>query len=386
MKICFITPSYKPIIGGTEIAIYEISLRLTKKGHKVFIITPQYPLYKDTKTHEIINGVEIYRVPVSPLAFRLSFITRYFDIQIKIFKKVFALNREVGFDLLHQFHLFALGGIAILSKKLFKKPLLTSLMGWDTYNQSKPVPKFLNFYLSWIMNNSDIVISPSFSLAEKAKIQGCKKPIKIIPHGVDIRRFKETTLLRLRNNLGINRDDLVVLSVQRLHPTKKLESLIKSISYVVNKRANVKFIIIGTGPERKKLEVLTRKLKMEDYIVFLGEVNNTELPEYYAMADIFVLHSLYESLGIVLLEAMASGKPIISTSVGAIPEVVEEGKTGILVPPENPKALAKGILELVNNKKLRQKMGKEGRKRAEKKYDWDKIINEYCQIYESLVK
>ncbi|GAI40996.1 unnamed protein product, partial [marine sediment metagenome] len=111
-----------------------------------------------------------------------------------------------------------------------------------------------------------------------------------------------------------------------------------------------------------------------------------ELPEYYAACDIFVLPSLYEHFGLVFAEAMACGKPIISTKVGAAPEVIGDGKAGLIVPPADPNALAWAISRLTTDKGLRKQMGEKGRHKVEKEYDWDLIAKRYAELYETILE
>lgn len=387
MKILIISPSFLPIVGGTEVAIYEISKRLVQRGHDVTILTPKYLKYKNSKTCEKLNAVQIYRYPISSYMYRFSALTRYINIQLRALKKIIELDRNENFDIFHQLHLFALGGPAVLAKKYLRKPLVTTLIGWDTYDPINPVPSFLYPYLAQVMNKSDVVTSLSQESAKHARKQGCRKKIKIIPLGVDVTRFNPHIDGSMeRKILGIKDDEIMVLSVQRLVRRKRVDCLINAVPEVIKKHPNIRFVIIGGGPEKERLIKLARKLKISNNISFLDFTFLThELARYYSASDIFVLHSLYEGFGIVLIEASACGKPVISTRVGSIPEVVDDGKTGLLVKPENPIHLASAILKLVNDEELRKSMGKEGRMKVEREYDWNIVIKKYLKMYNGLI-
>jgi len=379
LKICFVTPNYLPAVGGTEVAIHEIGKRLVEKGYDITLITRVFGV-SDVSEHT--DGIEIYRF--AGKSGKIGFIIT----QLKILKKIKELDKTKNFDILHQFHVFALGGASVFAQKILKKPLVTSLMGGDTYNPFKnPIAKIFNPYMSWIMNNSDVVTSPCNELIHHAKNQGLKKDAVVIPHGVDLDDFNPNKYSKdiIHKNFGILNDETMVLSLQRLHKLKSVEYLINAIPGVTKKSPNVKFIIVGEGPQKKELEELVKKGDIEDNVIFTGFVPHGEkLLLLLSSCDIFAFHSNYESFGIVLVEAMASGKPVISTDVGAIPEIVDDGKTGIIVPPRDPKALANAILKLVRDKDLRIKMGIEGRKKAEREYNWDRIVEMYEGIYESL--
>ena len=375
MKICMVTPSFFPITGGTEVAIYEVAARLIKQEHEIILITRRLG---DMNKRENIEGIEVHRVfaPDNPLGI--------LPLQFSLFSKLKDVVKTC--DLIHQFHPYHMGFATILTKKILKKPLVLSLMGWDTYDPIRPVPKILYPYLALVMNSSDMITSPSQDLANHAREQGCKKDIEIIPHGIDIDKFNPNNDgIEIRRRLGDKDDEIVALSIQRLYPRKKMEYLISAIAKVVKKDLNVKFVIGGEGPESEKLENLAKELNI-DNIIFTGFISDKELPKFYSTCDIFVLHSTYEAFGIVLVEAGAMGKPIVATTVGAVPEVVEDGKTGLLVPPMDSEALADAILKLAENKKLREEMGKKGREKAIKKYDWSGITEKYLDIYKKLAR
>ena len=389
MKVCFISPSYLPTVGGTEVALYELGKRLVKKGCEITLVT----LSSDNQVGYLDDsGVLICHVHVPAESFLMrpsAYYGRLFPppfTEICALRSIMMLNKLKRFDVLHQFHVFYLGATSVFSKKILRKPLVTSLMGWDTYDPIHPLSKYLNPYLGFVISNSDGMVSPARTPAIYSAEQLFKKEIRIIPHGVDPIRFNPDVSGGVcRQKLGIAKSEIVVLSVQRLDKRKDLESLLYAIRRVVRENHSVKFLIVGKGKEKSNLVELARKLEILDRIVFLGFVDPEDLPEYYSVCDIFVLHSLYEQFGIVLVEAMACGKPVISTNVGAIPEVVENGRTGLLVEPKNPEHLAGAILKLADDAYLRKKMGVEGRQKVEREYDWDIIVDEYLEYYEQIL-
>lgn len=385
MKICMISPSYFPIIGGTEVAIHEISTRLIERGFEVTILTPLYPDYSKARRFESAHGVKICRFKISKIAYRFNTLTRYADIQMRCFKRLLELFRWNNFDLIHQFHLFALGGAVVLAKKKLGIPLITTLIGWDTYNPLKTVPRALYPYNGWVMNSSEKVIATSNHLTRYANQQGYTEEPTVIPLGVSPERFHPgVDSLKVRKQLELDDEDILVLSVSRLVPTKGIGYLIKSVPRVKFRKSNIKFVIVGEGPEMKKLKKLMKELEITNTVYFAGHVSHKYLPLYYSACDIFVFPSLSEAFGIVAIEAMASGKPIIATNTGALPTLIEDRKNGFLVPLRDPRALADAILRLANQKRLRQQMGKEGREKAKKEYDWDVIVERYIKEYNNI--
>ena len=379
MKILIVTPTYLPIVGGTEQTIYEISKRLINRGIGVTILTRSV---KD-RTASDEPDVNVCRIPLPEIKIYTPWvpITR----TVRLLNKIREFCHGGQVDIIHQFHVFSFGAACVLAKKYLKKPLITSLMGQDTYDPFNPIPKVFNPYQAWVVNNSDMVTAPSQDLANHAREQGCKRDINIVPHGVDIYKFNPNVSgAEVRKKLQIREDEIMLFSIQRLDQRKKLDYLIGAMPKVVKENPNIKLVIGGKGPEREKLELLASRLNIGENIVFVGFITEEDLPKYYSACDLFTFHTTYEAFGLVLAEAMARGKPIISTKAGAIPEVIDDGKTGLLVPPLDSDALAEAILKLANDKGTMTKMANQGRKKVEQEYDWDKIVERYIGIYQEL--
>jgi glycosyltransferase involved in cell wall biosynthesis len=146
-------------------------------------------------------------------------------------------------------------------------------------------------------------------------------------------------------------------------------------------RHAVELNIIGSGPRLDEYAGLARTLQIMDQVHFLGHVEHGKLPAHYAKADLLVLPSRMESFGLVLVEAMACGLPVVATRVGGIPEVVEDGVTGLLVPPNDPEALAEGINSLLEDPDRMKAMGARGRERAKEHFTWDTVAKRLVSLY-----
>ena len=143
----------------------------------------------------------------------------------------------------------------------------------------------------------------------------------------------------------------------------------------------MKCLIAGDGAEMGKFSQEVIRLAIADKVIFAGRVPNTEMPKYYAASDVVVLPSLKEATSIAGLEAMATGKPLVGTNVGGIPQIITDGETGILVPPRNPDELAHAIVFLLNDDGKRAAMGLNARKRAESEFSWQIIAGKTQNIY-----
>ena len=146
-----------------------------------------------------------------------------------------------------------------------------------------------------------------------------------------------------------------------------------------------KLLIIGKGEQEEYLKDLTKKLNLEDNVLFLGEVSHKDLPQYLWISDVFVRPSLSEGLGNAFLEAMAAGVPAIGTKVGGIPDFLREGETGLFCEVQNPKSITEKIKTLLKDENLRLRLIENGRKLVEEKYSWDFIALEMKNIFDKLI-
>lgn len=206
----------------------------------------------------------------------------------------------------------------------------------------------------------------------------------VIYNGVDVERFspkKKTASMRAESEM--NKEAPVIGTVSSLTPHKGHEHLIDAASLVLETLPSAQFLIIGDGPLRQKLENQAKNRNIHHDVIFTGI--RKDIPEMLSLMDVFVLPSLSrEGLGIAIIEAMAAEKPVVATDIGGIPEVVNDGETGFLVPPGDPEALAGAIIELLQNPHKAKTMGEKGRARVKKKFTTKKMLSEIENVYQSL--
>jgi len=189
--------------------------------------------------------------------------------------------------------------------------------------------------------------------------------------------------------LEISRDssNIVLFAPGRICRYKGFGVLVKAISLVVERHKDIRVIIAGKGPYYGELRKLIKRLNLTDYVKLVGVVPYKRIRNLYYYSDIVIFSSLHqEPLGRVPIEAMVAGKPVIASRVGGVPEVVEDGVTGILVPPNDPKALAEAIILLVENENLRREMGKRGKEMVFKKLNPNTIVEKHLQLYRSVLE
>ena len=187
----------------------------------------------------------------------------------------------------------------------------------------------------------------------------------------------------LRKEFGFRNDVPVIGTIGRLVWQKGFEYLIKAIPKIVKDLPEAKFLIVGEGPLREKLEELGKRLKVKDNIIFTGF--RSDIKEILASIDVLVMPSLLEGLPMVLLEGMAMAKPIVATNIDGISEVLENGKTGLLVPPKDTDTLAEAIIEILNNKTKASHLGQNARKIVEEKFSVEKMVEQIEWVYEGLL-
>ena len=392
MKIIHITPYFLPTIGGAQLGLYNLCRYLEKEGIKQYIIAPKRN--KSEKSYEKMDNIKVYRYAPNK-------ILRYSNIVLSkisgniipeqhiegVFKTIRLIENE-NIDIIHMHYFRNTSILGYLAKKKFKIPVVIELMGDDIYDPVYPVPENLwRYYYPKILNNCDVITAVSNFVGnviyEKTGIKA-----EIIPYGVDTNIFKpfDAQIDYIQEKYNLSKKDKIVIAVQRLEPRKKVQVLLYAAKKVIDEVSNVKFLIIGDGPDRDNLERLTKKLGISRNIIFTGVIPDKELIKCYSLADIFSIHTLHEGLGIVFLEAMAMGLPIVTTYAHGNEDIIENGKNGFMVEPNNPDKLAEKIIYLLNNEEIRRKIGKLNRKEAVEKYDWKNIARRVQNIYEMVLK
>jgi glycosyltransferase involved in cell wall biosynthesis len=355
VKILMPVLHYAPVIGGLETWTENIAERLSGKV-EVFLVTGRV---SGQPSAEIKNGVNIFRTSLFSLKnFSYSSPLYIFSTLPFIFLKSFSLIKKEKIQLLHcQGLLSAILGWCL--KRLTGIPYIVTVQSLEKKG----------FWEKLAYKNAAFCIAASSAVKEYFQSMGVEN-IAVIPNGIDINRFEGLNRQEARNKLGLN-NEFAIMTVARLEKRKGLEFLIKALPEL-----NFPFVclLIGDGEERDNLKDLSKKLGVGDKVRFLGQIGNKEIPGYLVAADCFILPSLEEGFGIVILEAMAAGLPVIGSDIGGIKDIIEDGRTGLLVEPANPKALAGAIAKVYSGQKFI--------KPDLKKYDWDEIAGRVKEVYQ----
>ncbi|MFH1328018.1 MAG: glycosyltransferase family 4 protein [Candidatus Bathyarchaeota archaeon] len=354
-------------VGGTETHIIGLANMLAKRGHEVSILTSKGKRLNEYTSVKKEYVSKNWREPLYSRSLRLDKLLLVYGafFCLKAFLSLFTLKlRGVKYDLV-SVHCTLESFFMLCFRWLFRIPYVFIFEGY-TPREAK-VAKY-----------ADMQIAISQDIINKCYVNHGYKPI-LIPVGVDLKRF-DVDGSEIRQKYGSNGEKLV-LTICRFDTRKDLPTLVSAANIVCREDPKVKFLIVGDGDEREKIEKQITELGLSDKVIIVRAAPAS--PAYYRGCDVFVLPSIYEGFGIVFLEAMSAGLPIISTTTSAIPEVV--GDAGILVPPKNPELLAKEISRVIYDKNLHRILRDRGMARV-KEYDWEKLIVRYEDAYESLIK
>ncbi len=313
-------------------------------------------------------------------------------------KKVNAINADV-------YEAHAVSGFGFpksLEKRGITKPFVHTIHGVlaDEYELAKKNgylsvrERVANYFMRRLSKleeetakNASIVVTISnYSLEKIQKHYGIEQSkVRIVPNGVDIEKFKPMDNKGVRQQFGLGNEPCV-LFVGSLIPRKGLPFLVEAAKKVVKNKGDTKFLIVGDGPLRNQLSDSLKTANLSRNFKFIGNLKDDVLPAVYNCADVFVLPSIQEGQGIVLLEAQASGKPVVAFDIGGVNEALQDKKTGLLINPRNVDALADALLKLLTDKALREKMGSNGQRFVAENYTWDICAKKMLKVYHEALK
>lgn len=315
---------------------------------------------------------------------------RRFGVEVTVIKRAGRMDLSL---LLRLLRLIRERRIDVIMTTLFYADVMGPIAGrlagvkgvfsWETIS----APEWLIWRRLWpyraVIRLADGVVSVSRATADWLHVKrGVPlNKIRVIPYGVDLNRFAVRNAAAVRARLGLQKKDVVVGMVGRLHPQKGHIYLIEAAPAIIKKNPRVRFLLIGDGELRQELESRVRQLGLNKHFFFLGF--RDDVHELIQAIDIFTLPSLYEGLPNVILEAMAAGKPVVATPADGTRELIDPGRTGILVPPRDPAALADAIIRLIENGKLAASMGRHGLAKIVRDHSLESQVRAFEELYEN---
>jgi glycosyltransferase involved in cell wall biosynthesis len=367
MKIVILVLTFPPKwVGGTQTDAYNLAKYLSRRGHEVNVITMWD---RGLPNKGMGEGFFINRIKTTEI-----FILRTFLYSIK---SLF-LIKKINPDIIHVQGCSIYGArgiIAVLAKLILKKSYVLWCQGSEVYLAGK----LKRIASKLLLRNADAIIAVTRDM--KNEIQRFHKfHVFVVPCGIDLSRFRNISKENLSNKqLKIRDNEKLIIFVGRLHPIKGVKYLVEAMNIIIQKTP-AKLLIVGDGEERKNLEKQVVELHLEEFVTFVGKVQNSEVPNLMNASDIFVLPSLSEGLPTTILEAMAAGLPIITTNVRGLPEIVKDNENGFIIEPKNPKQIAEKVLLLLENQELRGRISRNNKEKINM-YDFDSITCEMEKIY-----
>lgn len=389
MNICIISSAFPSKEDQViNIFVYKQAKGLSERGHNVFVVAG------DTESR-VEGNLIVYARP-NPI--KSMFLV--LNTLVKIPKESLWLLRNIGLkgtvgrlalvqmtcNLLKKEKIDVIDGhwgdygavVAYLISKIYKKKYIATCHGSDVACGKDDTPDILpegtRSLVNVALENASYVIVESQSIASDVMRYCSKNPI-IVHYGLDLNIFKP-----INKKLFEKR---TVISVGSLTNRKGYEYLLKAIKKVLEKNNTINFLIIGKGPEEQHIKQMIKELDILNNVSIIDFIPNEKLPDYYSSSEFFALASLHEGFGIVFVEAMACGIPVVATNIAAVPEAVDGG--GILVEPRNSDQLAEAMLKLLEDESLRQELSRKALEHA-KKFSIEKRIDKIEEIYERVVK
>ena len=369
MKILIIVNEFPPdIVAGTAMSTNYLARYLAKRGNDVHVAVTMRK--KESPPLEKQNGVTVHRFePLQIKGTRL----------LQRFAYLHRLARTLDPDVI-QGQAVSCGMLASLVGGLLKKPTVTYIQGYDLYHANR-IQKLTEIKIPLRLSNA--VLAVSEDLRQKSMAIFPREDAVVMPHGLETDDLSESAIGKIKEKYPFLSQNRVILYVGQLIRRKGLPYLIEAMNIVRKQVGNVKLLLIGQGADKDSLQDLVRQRNLTEQVLFLGAEDHEHVLAFMNVSDLFVLPSLEEAFGIVLVEAMSQGLPVVATDVQGVPSIVKDGINGYLVPPRDEKALAARIISLLENTQLAKEMG-ERNQRDSAQYRWECLADRYMDIYERL--
>ena len=379
--------------------VHDINRHLVRRGHSVTVVTPGDP---SLSREDTFDGVKIVRFPLNLPAdltygrvaqSRVSFLGRFARVAVMAnyleaqYRTVMAEARETKTDVIHAHWAIPTGPAAVVAARKLGVPSVITMHGGDVYVNPEqgydfPTRWYVRPALRWTLRHAGALTAITEDCRQHALRAGAPaEHIRLVFNGTDLRRFSPGE--------NGNRPDMqfgpnMIFACRQLFPRKGIRFLLEAAAQLKSRFPDLKVVLAGDGFERPQLTRLATDLGIAQDVTFLGWVPNTDLPPYYRAAAVSVIPSLEEGFGIPAAEAMGCEVPVVASDAGGLPEVVENGVTGLVVPRGDSDALAKAIGTLLQDPERRRVMGQAGRLRALRLFDWDRSAEQFEQLYREI--
>ena len=384
LRITQVVHDFHPVVGGIETYAYNLAKGLVDAGHYVKVYTARLP---GLPAYEHWKGIHIHRFRAVSRPFSYPFIPGLIP----------ALTRD-RCDILHA-HINSPMTVdfTAFSSRIARVPLVITYHADALLSDIAEKTRLLHRWLSqvyWLSRHiaaniaHHLVVTSPIYRESSLFLQRYRTKISVIPPPVDPYYLESSLTPSLaKKSFDFTADTPLLLFVGRLVPYKGLRVLLRAFRIVRNHIPSAQLMIVGGGPEHAALKAIVEQYDLSHAVHFLGLLPRRRLRDAYSACDVFVLpsRSRSEAFGIVLLEAMAQGKPIVATHVGGVPYVVKDGETGFLVPPFDPLPLAHVLVQLLQDPEYQRQLGQAGRQRVQRHFTREPITRQLEALYQQLL-
>jgi 1,2-diacylglycerol 3-alpha-glucosyltransferase len=377
MKIGFFTDSYYPFFDGVATSVEASAKALERRGHSVYIIAPRHPKYKD-------KNKNVYRLT------SIRFLTKESRLALQLPERTLLRVLKIDFDLIHGHSGGAVTLIGLQLAKARNIPYVATYHTlWNRYThyflKGRIIrPRMIEASSKVFGNLCDSLIAPTDRVRKELISYGIKKPIVVIPNGINLEKFNNQEKGFLRKKAKIGEDKKILLYAGRLGKEKSIDFIFKAFKLVHKKREDAVLVIVGTGPEKEHLKNLSKTLNINDRVYFLGAIRHVNMPKVYKDSDIFVFSSQTETQGMVVLESLASGLPVVAVKDTVFDGIITSGKNGYTV-KKDERIFSSKIIDILSNKKKQESFSKAAVKSAEK-FSSDNAAKKLEELYNKFVQ
>lgn len=378
-RVLIFSLAYEPRIGGAEIAVREITGRLP--GYEFDLVT--LALDSGLPYRERIGSVRVFRVG--------GYLPRFLKLNKLLFPFAAAfrglrLHRARPYDIVWSIMANYAGFAALFFKKMHPEvPFLLTLQEGDPIEHILRKTRFVSRWFRQIFSRADMVQAISQYLADFGISMGARAPAVVVPNGVHYEYFHRTgdasDVQALRERFTDRGTQLLLITVSRLVQKNAVDVIIQALSHI---GSAAKLLVVGTGPEHSYLVGLAAELGVLDRVLFLGDIPHGKLPTYLQLSDVFVRPSRSEGMGNAFIEAMAAGVPVVATTVGGIADFLRDGENGVVVPVDDPVAVAEGVRRITEDEAFARRIIAGGDITA-REYDWKGIAEDMDTVFKRLL-
>ncbi len=363
-----------PTVGGSGIVATQLAIEMAKKGHDIHLISYDTPFLLRTFRHPNIT-LELVDIISYPL---------FKDIgapyTILAASKLVQIAMKTEVELLHVHYAVPVGVSAYLAKQITNIPIAITAHGSDI--NTLGIDPAYNPVLSYVFNKADGLSTVSNYMKNEIQTKfNYERDVEVFYNPIDIEKYQKIDVklcdfrIKYENNF---------IHVSNFRPVKNAPFIVEAFADVVKENPDTGLIMVGEGPERKKCEDLANKLGISENVIFQGV--RVSIAPIYSCGSALLSASTNESFGLTLAEAMACETPVIAPRVGGIPEVIDHGENGFIYEFGNKESFTKYMLQLVSDKELVKKMGKNGRDKVVKEFEASKIADQYIAWYEQILE